>query len=240
MFSFLLKPLSWVYNEEIESLCTRTLYFFNTTDTYYLVAGLFSFLAAFGFRFPVLPCVVALLFVMATVRIADFFPYFILFAMPVILGAIFYFQIPLTLLSTVLLVNAACFFVVQFFFMGIPDSIVSRDPRVPLLKAVNSILTIAPTTVSFTVSLFFSFYLSFCLTLVSVVPAGQMLPELLLTGVLLLFAAGVTRLFLPRNLFSRFLKDSTGTCGSVPPRKNLTAGFATGTGDGSWLIPEDS
>jgi len=204
--NFFLKSLSKVYNEEIESLCTRTLYFFNTTDTYFLVAGLFSFLTAFSFRFPVLPCAVALLFAVVTARIADFFPYFILFATPVILGAIFVFKMPLSLLSTTLLVNAACFFIVQFFFMGIPDSIVSRDPRVPFIKAFNSVLTIAPTTVSFTVSLFFSFYLSFCLTLVAVVPAGRKVPELVLTGILFLLAAVITRAFLPQNLFSRFLK----------------------------------
>ncbi len=203
---FLLNALSKVYNEEIESLCTRILYFFNTTDTYFLVAGLVSFFAAFSFRFPILPCAGALLFAVITVRIADFFPYFILLAMPVILCAIFFFQIPVGLLSTILLVNAACFFIVQFFFMGIPDAIVSRDPRVPFLKALNSILTIAPTTVSFVVSLFFSFYLSFCLTLAAVVPSGKRAPALILTGFLLLLGSVVTRAFRPQNLFSRFLK----------------------------------
>ncbi|HNX69328.1 MAG TPA: alkaline phosphatase family protein [Candidatus Omnitrophota bacterium] len=194
--------LSRIYNEKIESLCTRILYFFNTTDTYFLVAGLFSFFAVFGLRFPLPACAAAIVFAVVTARIADFFPYFILLAVPVMIGSIFFFGIPLALLSKVLLVNAACFFVVQFFFMGIPDAIVSRDPRVPFLKAFHSMLTIAPTTVSFTISLFFSFYVSFCLTLVAAVPWDGKIPSLALAGALLFAAAVITRVFLPRNLFS--------------------------------------
>jgi len=167
MLKLLKEILTLFYDEKTESLCVRLLYFFNTIDTYFIVAGVVAFdLVCFkGFghlgSYGLIDLFLGFVIAMSTAKIADFHPYFAAPALLVIAGASLALGLAPMKLALLLAVNAAIFFAVQFVFMGIPDSIVARDPKVAFIKIFNSLYTFAPTTVSFPMSLFFSFHLSF-------------------------------------------------------------------------------
>lgn len=209
MVNLFLKLISHIYNEKIESLCVRLLYFLNTIDTYSLVVGTGAWLIIFPAQFKLMPLALALLFAVMTAKIADFYPVFVVLALPVmvILAAVSAFS--LVLIIKLLLVNFILFFIIQFLFMGIPDSIVARDLRVAFIKWYNSLFTVAPTTVSFSMSLFFSFYISFCLLAVTLAKSARDYFALGLSAALLLISAILTRALLPKNHFSKFHKLDT-------------------------------
>jgi len=91
---------------------------------------------------------------------------------------------------------------------GYPDSIVARDWRVVYRKLCNSLYTVAPTTVSFLMSVFFSFYLSFALVLATRAES-ESLAGIVWAVLFLVLAAVATRLALPKNRFSKFHKPDT-------------------------------
>lgn len=198
--------ISKFYNEKIESSCTRILYFFNTIDTYFLVAGIPSFLTTSPKEINVIVLVMSLLFIVLTAKIADFYPSFAIFSAPVLIIIGVVLNLPVSLIIKLLCINIAIFFFIQFVFMGIPDSIVSRDVRVPFIKMYNSLFTIAPTTVSFLMSVFFSFYLSFCMAAAASCRTEKDYIWLGVLGMLLFINALIVRLMLPRNRFSKFHK----------------------------------
>jgi len=193
------------YNERVEDFCVRLLYFFNTIDTYYLIAGGGSYLLYVFFNggtpYP-LTLVLLTVAVWVGFKIADFFPLFVLFGTA---GLYFLFQSPdlgvhqaLVLLG----LNGAAFVLIQFGLMGIPDSIVARDPWVSIRKIWNSIFTVAPTTVSLSMSVFFSTMFSFVL-LAQPSPLetpGQVFWLIFFGGAL------VTRLLLPKPFASETCK----------------------------------
>jgi hypothetical protein len=148
--------ISRFYNEKVEDISTRILYFFNTLDTYFLVGGVLSFLL-YGvsnysiFLFLAISVLVLLLF-----KTADFYPLFLIFS-PLFL--FFLLQSPFLSVSAVgaiLLINLGIFLLIQFLFMSIPETIISRDVSIALRKIWNSIFTISPTTVSLPISVYFS------------------------------------------------------------------------------------
>lgn len=150
------KFASKFYNQTIEDICTRILYFFNTIDTYFLVAGAASFIlyGAHDYNLSILLIITIAVFIVF--KTADFYPLFLALS-PVFL--FFLFKSPLLSLSgvmVILLLNLGIFVFIQFLFMGIPDSIVARDLTIGIRKIWNSIFTIAPTTVSLPMSVYFS------------------------------------------------------------------------------------
>src|SRR5262245_17309490 len=80
--------LSDAYSEGFESFCTRVLYFFNTIDTYFLVAGLSSYFVVWPAPFRPLPFAAALFVAWSTARIADFYPLFPALAAPALIALI--------------------------------------------------------------------------------------------------------------------------------------------------------
>ena len=144
----MLKLLSRFYNEAIESLCTRILYFFNTINTYYLVAGIASYLIVHPH--PVSPAAIAagLLFAVLTAKLADFYPYFAIAAAVVLVVVSVWAGMAGAALGMLLLVNTIACIATMMVFMGIPDTIVSRDVTIAPRKLLNSIPTVTPTTVS--------------------------------------------------------------------------------------------
>jgi len=88
--------------------------------------------------------------------LSDFHPMFIPLAIPHLLCIIFLLGLPLQLVLNSLIVCLCIVIVIQFLFMGLPDSIVGRDMRIAFIKIINSLPTIAPTTCSVLISLFFS------------------------------------------------------------------------------------
>lgn len=144
------------YNQTIEDISTRILYFFNTIDTYFLIVGALSFIL-YGrgnynpFIFLIITTLVWIVF-----KTADFYPLFLVFS-PVFL--LFLFKSSFLSLSgagLILLINLGIFALIQFFFMSIPESIVARNVTIGIRKIWNSIFTIAPTTVSLPMSVYFS------------------------------------------------------------------------------------
>lgn len=203
---FIIERINRLYNPKLEDICTRILYFFNTINTYFIVAGTASFLLVYRGIYDPVALILSFLFAVVTGKTSDFFPVFPLLAVPTIIGLVVVLGVDVYLLMTLLIANIVIFFVVQFVFMGIPDSIVARDVRVPFIKMVHSLLTIAPTTVSFSMSVFFSFYLSFCLVAGASchgISDGAWLGG---GGLLFLLETLVARAMRPKNLFSKMHK----------------------------------
>lgn len=147
------------YGERLEDFCTRLLYFTNTIDTYCPAAAALSYVAISWGEIKVI-FVVYLAAGYIVLRFSDFHPAFALLS-----PAYVYFFSGLDGFSAALalklvILNSAVFASVQMVFMGVPDSIVARDISVLPRKLWNSIFTVAPTTVSFSVSVFFSTILS--------------------------------------------------------------------------------
>ncbi len=151
------------YNDFLEDLATRIVYFFNTITTYillqtalYAVVGglLFAEHTNIIITDPLLVGIVAgyVLLVYAAFRIADFHPFFVLMSTPVTIYQLYLLGGDTGLFLS--LFSIVIFFVIQFLFMGVPDSIVGRDPRIALFKIFNSIVTVAPTTVSFPITIY--------------------------------------------------------------------------------------
>ena len=206
MINFALNIISKFYNEELESIFTKILYFFNTIDTYFLIAGISSFVLVFHGAINIVALALSLFFAITTAKIADFYPSFLFFALPILISLGIILSLHVALVKTLFLINIAFFFIIQFVFMGIPDAIVARDIRVPFVKMFNSLFTVAPTTVSFSMSLFFSFYLSFCMVAAASCQVTNDYVWLATGGIILFVSALITRGMRPKNHFSIFHK----------------------------------
>lgn len=206
MINIILNTISRIYNEDIENICTRILYFFNTINTYFILVGISSFVIVFPGKVNILVLVLSIAIVLVTARLADFYPIFLLFAIPVIVMLGIALNVPALIVVKLFVINIIFFCTIQFVFMGIPDSIVARDFRVPFIKMYSSLFTIAPTTVSFSISVFFSFYLSFYTTVA--VSCNNLADYAWLSGsgIILFLGALITRIILPKNRFSKFHK----------------------------------
>lgn len=180
----------------VEDVAVRVLYFFNSIDTYYAIAGIGVFLllsppwsAATLWALPAAGAVYAIC------RIGDFHPWLSL-AVP---AAAAYWWLMGVLapgtLAAALLLQIAVFAAVQLLFMGIPNGLVSRDGSVPFRMLWNSCWTVAPTTVSLSMSVAFSGFL----TLSLLAAARGSLTAAAPFPLLLLWAAAVHKL-LPRVL----------------------------------------
>lgn len=194
--------ISEIYNDKLESKCVRLLYFFNTVDTYFLVAGVLSFVLVFRGAFNPAALILSLFLAALIAKIADFYPVFALFGIPAFVMLTGALNLALASIAKLFFVNVALFFLTQFLFMGIPNAIVARDIRVPFIMMYNSLFTVAPTTISFSTSVFYSFYLSFCLLSVASARITQDYLWLLGAGAILIAGAFISRLKLPDNIFS--------------------------------------
>ena len=206
----ILKIIKKYYSQKIEDFCVRLLYFFNTLDTYFLVAGGISFLLVFlNNNINPFALIFSTLIIIFILKFSDFYPIFILFSTPLLFFLGFLINVDVKVVLLLLLLNVIVFFIVQFCLMGIPDSIVARDPKVAFIKMFNSLFTIAPTTVSFSISVFYAFFLSFGIYLS--ISATMFIDYVYLSigGVVLFLMALVTRQFRPKNFFSKFLKPDT-------------------------------
>ncbi len=148
------KILKRFYNENIESICTRILYFFNTLDSYFIIAGLIVWVIVRGLSFPSLNLVVAALLGASIILLSDLYPFFILSSIPAWL--VLLSSYPAAPIWWILFLNVVVFVAVLYLFIGLPNSIISRDPRVGVIMVFNSLFTVAPTLVSFSMSVYFS------------------------------------------------------------------------------------
>jgi len=144
------------YNEQVEDICTKVLYFNNTLDTYFLIGALLSFLVIESAGPNLVLFVPVLVAISVCFKISDFYPVYLLFTPLFAVCVVNVVGFDATVCARLLAANVLVFGVIQFLFMGIPDSIVARDPTVSVRKLYNSIFTIAPTTVSVLMSVYFS------------------------------------------------------------------------------------
>ncbi|MBI4244228.1 MAG: alkaline phosphatase family protein, partial [Planctomycetes bacterium] len=195
-----LKGLSHLYNEKVESLCVRTLYFFNTLDSFFIFSSVLAYLILnknAGYIYQAVPMFLVLILIF---KIGDFHPYFILFSAPLLI--LFYFGLGAGIILFAFLANIAIYYVIQTLFMGIPDSIVARNPSVVFYKYYNSLFTLAPTTVSFIVSV----YVSTFATLFLLFSSNPNVINPLLILAMLFIVALFTRLKIPGNIYPIFEK----------------------------------
>ncbi len=194
--------ISIYYNQTIEDISTRILYFFNTIDTYFLIAGT-SFFILYGadnynpYVFLIITAAVLMLF-----KTADFYPLFLVFS-PACL--FFLFKSPFISISDtglILLINLGIFILIQFLFMSIPESIVARDITIGIRKIWNSIFTIAPTTVSLSMSVYFSTLYS----LILIARPNPLNTNGLLFWITIWVAAFITYSFKPKSFSSSDFK----------------------------------
>ena len=187
------------YTEKVEDLCTRILYFNNTLDTYFLIGALLSLLLVGSAGPNPALFVPVLAAVWICFKISDFYPLFLLFTplYGVFLANVAGFDAAMSV--KLLAANVAVFVVIQFLFMGIPDSIVARDPTISIRKLYNSIFTIAPTTVSVSMSVYFS---TLCALVLYFKPNPLGGVSALLFWASLFAAAFVTRRYLPKSFAS--------------------------------------
>lgn len=206
----LLKLIRKFYNQKIEDLCVRILYFFNTTDSFFIFAGLTAtFFCATG-DFSVQWFIVFGVVAIFSLLLSDFHPLFIPLSVPHLLALFILLDIPASLVFYSGFICLVITLVIQFIFMGIPDSIVGRDPKIAFVKIINSLTTIAPTTVSVPISVFFSWCLTLNL-LASPYASNAGLGASLVTLSSLIAAACITFYFRPRTFTSKF--------GKLPPVK---------------------
>ncbi len=199
------------YNLKIEDIGVRILYFFNTIDTYFLVAGLISFLWYMLYLCGVRDCrfwpiAVLTAIVWLGFKTADFYPPFVLMG-PLYLFFLFKDKLVTWPEMCLLLgINILVFVTVQFVFMSIPESIAAGDPSIGFRKLFYSVFTIAPTTVSFSMSVYFStLYTLVLVTRPQPVPGGG-----IWFWVTFWMAALVTRLVKPRSFMSDNFRPNPG------------------------------
>lgn len=206
----LFKIIKKFYNEDVESLCVRLLYFFNTVDSFFIFAGILGAIICADGNYPLLWFTLFGVVAVFSILLSDFHPLFILLSLPHFFLIFSRFHVPVSLALYAMFVCLVIVVAIQFVFMGLPDSIVGRDIKIAFVKILNSLTTIAPTTVSVPISLFFSWTL--CLNLLAAkYAADKAVSDSMSIWFALVVAAGVTRYFRPRTFVSKF--------GKIPPTK---------------------
>ncbi len=201
----ILKIVKRFYNEKIESVCVRLLYFFNTIDSFFIFAGfLATFICTKG-NFSVQWLLTFGIVSIFCLWLSDFYPLFIPLTLPYFFSIFFLLDFPISIGLYSCFVCLVITIATQFLFMGLPDSIVGRDIKIAFVKIYNSLTTIAPTTVSVPISLFFSWTL--CLSLLASQSAASLpITNSVIALLSLMIAAGITRFFKPRTFVSKFMK----------------------------------
>lgn len=194
-----------VYNEKVESFCTRLLYFFNTVDSFFIFAGLLATFICTKGNFSVQWFLAFGVISIFCLWLSDFYPLFIPLTLPYFFSIFFLLDFPISLGLYSCLVCLVITIATQFLFMGLPDSIVGRDIKIAFVKIYYSLTTIAPTTVSVPISLFFSWTL--CLSLLASQSAASLpITNSVIALLSLMIAAGIARFFKPRTFVSKFMK----------------------------------
>ena len=204
--------------KKIENFLGRILYLHNTINTHFILMG---FLGVFVYHFLVsaifnnqnffswfIYSLVVSVFLYFCFKLADFYWLFLL-AGPIFCWLFFginNFELEPALNLT--FINIVLFFLTQFVFFGMVYILILRDLTTPLRIAFNSLLTLASTTASFWMSLFFTSFFSFSL-LYQPNPISQSQSRWFFISIFL--AALFIRPFVPQNRDQQY---------NLPKRKN--------------------
>ncbi len=190
----------------IDQFISRILYIINTIDSYFLIAGILSLVIFFiiykkhrknFWKNKIVDSIYIifyLFFMIVCFKLADFYPYFLLFG-PFLLFFLFKTKnFSLNSFFKLFLINIIVFFAIQISVIGGAQVVILKDVTIPLRVAVNSIFTIAPTNLSALISIYFA-------TLFSVIlyfkPRFDKDKNAMLFVFVMLFSAILTFLLLP-------------------------------------------
>lgn len=193
-----------LYNERVENFGVRVIYLFNTINSFCVLATIFALVAVFLFvPYPVtwVPMIIAAVVSFALMKLADWHPYYL----PCALISLFYlFSSYLPASDTYLLglVGVIVFyFVVLLVINGGPQVIVGRDLSIPFRMLALCMVSLVPTTLSFPISVFFAYFMTFAVFITGDVVDGSLpLTPLLVTLVVNIVCALVVRKYLPDNV----------------------------------------
>lgn len=146
----------------IQELLKRIIYLFNTVDSYFLISGILSIIL-YSFYNPInLSPYILLLFIFLyiTFKISDFY-YTFLFFTPLFLFSVLKINLDLGILLHLALINILIYYLTQFLLYSMPYFIILKDPTLPFRIIFNSLFTLAPTSSSALISIYFSLFFSF-------------------------------------------------------------------------------
>jgi len=159
----LLVPWLSFLSRHLEDVAVRVMYFATTIESFVLCATV-VIVPLLHLRRPMtfdwLEMALGFAIVYAAFKMADFYPTFILL-FPIF--GFFLAQLPhfsFVSLGELVLFNVVLTAAVQLAFQSTPHMVAARDPSVPLRMLLNSLLTLAPTTLSLPVSAAFALLLS--------------------------------------------------------------------------------
>jgi type I phosphodiesterase/nucleotide pyrophosphatase len=159
----LLARLRKFASEHFEDVTVRVMYFATTTDSFVVCAAVATIAVSY-WRHSFTPdwpaAILGAAVVYAAFEIADFYPTFILFFPLFGFFLVRSSSVSLGSVGFLFLLNFGMAALVQLVFQDTPHMVASGDVSVPLRMFVNSFLTLAPTTLSLSVSGFYALLLS--------------------------------------------------------------------------------
>lgn len=187
----------------LSSLLKRIIYLFNTVDSYFLISGISSIIIYSFFNQINLSFFSIFLFIFLYIifKISDFH-YIFLFFTPLFIFLINHANFDLIVLLHLFLINIIIYYTTQFFLYSIPYFIILRDLTIPFRIVFNSLFTLAPTSSSALISVYFSTLFSY-LFFINLPISNKYSLALLIS---LLFASLITRKFLPKTRTSKNFK----------------------------------
>ena len=124
LYEIVLKLIKKFYNEDVEDLCTRLLYFFNTIDSFFLFAGFTATAICATGDYPLPWFMFFGVVAIVSILRSDFHPLFILLSLPHLFFVFYLLEVPASLAINSFLACLGITLIIQFVFMGLPDSIV--------------------------------------------------------------------------------------------------------------------
>jgi hypothetical protein len=153
-----------LYNEHVENFGVRVIYLFNTINSFCVLSSIFALLFAYYFLpFPILfiEMIIAAFVSFALMKISDWHPYYVPFAIISMIYLSFAYNPNLDLLFAAFCGIFIFYLGVLIFINGGPQLIVGRDWTIPFRMLPKTLNTIVPTTLSMPISVFFGFLFTF-------------------------------------------------------------------------------
>ncbi len=193
-----------LYNDQIENFGVRVIYLFNTINSFCVLASIFALSLTYFFTpFPVLvfPMLGAAIISFALMKVADWHPYYVPCAL-LSLAYLFISYAPEYHVYLVALLGVTVFYLgVILVINGGPQVIVGRDITIPFYMLAQCFTTVVPTTLSFPISVFFGYFLTFTVLITGhVVHDSLTLTPLLATLAVNIVGSLLVRKYLPDNI----------------------------------------
>jgi hypothetical protein len=148
----------------LHNLLKKIIYLFNTVDSYFLISGtlaiiIYSFFNPIALSLYLVPLII---FTYIIFKISDFHYNFLIFT-PLFLFLVAQNNFDILDLTYLVLINMAIYYTTQFFLYSIPYVIILKDLTILFRVPFNSLFTLAPTSSSAIISIYFSSFFSYIL-----------------------------------------------------------------------------